>query len=191
MSDKSCPICGSTEVKPNRTYCSKPCASSSRAARHKGRVCDAPGCTLPAASLCQKHYKRMQTNGTLEPRHPWVDQTPQERFEAKVRDGEPDACWNWTGETQNKGYGVFRTYANGRAKKHLAHRWALRASGVDLRDDQVVLHSCDNPPCVNPAHLRAGTQRDNVLDAKAKGRLNLDGLVIGQRMPTRRKRVAA
>lgn len=146
---------------------------------------------VPAASLCQKHYKRMRTNGTLEPRQPWVDQTPQERFETKVRRAGPDECWAWGGETQNKGYGVFATYSGGKRKKHLAHRWALRASGVDLRDDQKVLHSCDNPPCVNPAHLRAGTQLDNIRDALAKGRLNMDGLVIGQRMPTRRKQVAA
>jgi hypothetical protein len=43
--------------------------------------------------------------------------------------------------------------------------------GVDVPNDRVVMHSCDNPPCVNPAHLRVGTQLENMRDAKSKGRL--------------------
>jgi hypothetical protein len=52
----------------------------------------------------------------------------------------------------------------------LAHRVALEWSGVSIADGLDVLHSCDNPPCVNPAHLRPGTNDDNVRDKLSRER---------------------
>lgn len=52
----------------------------------------------------------------------------------------------------------------------LAHRVALELSGFILRDDDVVMHRCDNPPCCNPAHLSIGTAAENSRDAQRKGR---------------------
>jgi hypothetical protein len=53
-----------------------------------------------------------------------------------------------------------------------AHRLAYeRHSGAKLNPEIVIMHSCDNPPCVNPAHLKAGTIRENNLDRILKGRL--------------------
>lgn len=48
--------------------------------------------------------------------------------------------------------------------------WEI-ANGKELRDEECVLHSCDNGSCVNPEHLRVGTQVENMLEAVAKGRV--------------------
>jgi hypothetical protein len=94
-------------------------------------------------------------------------------------------CWIWTGEVNNKGYGRFSLYAPGihrRVGRVLTHRLALMLTGVDLADGAIVMHSCDNPPCVNPAHLSVGTQTDNMRDCLAKGRMNLSGLELGNQV---------
>ena len=58
----------------------------------------------------------------------------------------------------------------GKRNKALAIRWAFRALVGPLEDRQVVRHTCDRPPCCNPAHWVAGTQRQNVQDMLDRGR---------------------
>lgn len=106
-----------------------------------------------------------------------------DRFWSKVEN--TGGCWIWTGETNADGYGRFTVWSDGRRERILAHRLALRLVGHVVPDDLVVMHSCDNPACVNPAHLSMGTQRENLHDALEKGRLNTDGLTIGQQSSTR------
>lgn len=91
-----------------------------------------------------------------------------ERFWAKVQ--KTDGCWLWTasntGGRKGYEYGTFRV--NGRNVK--AHRMAYELHhGVTLQPAECVLHSCDNPPCVNPAHLRIGTRKDNRADFDERG----------------------
>ena len=77
-------------------------------------------------------------------------------------------CIEW-GMARSNGYGVKKF--QGKTRK--AHRLAyVEHFGLTLEDIEglVVMHTCDNPPCVNPAHLRLGTQTDNVADRDAKGR---------------------
>jgi len=98
------------------------------------------------------------------------------RFEAKVdRSGGGDACHIWTGARVNGRYGYFavgRRTTRG-PKMQYAHRVAYEIENGSIPDGLFVLHRCDNPGCVNPRHLFIGSQRDNMQDAKEKGRLSL------------------
>lgn len=88
----------------------------------------------------------------------------KDRFLAKVR--KTKTCWIWEGCKTHSGHGQFRTIRNRRA---YAHRVSyLLFKGV-IPEDKFVLHSCNNPSCVNPDHLRLGSQVENMRDAvKAK-----------------------
>ena len=74
------------------------------------------------------------------------------------------ACIEWTGATQNNGYGQIRRGG----KLFLAHRWTFLQTHGYL--PTVVRHTCDNRLCVNPKHLIGGTQGQNLRDAVKRGR---------------------
>ena len=86
-----------------------------------------------------------------------------ERFWSKVE--KTDTCWIWKGSVNWKGYGFYR-YPNGQ----YAHRFVYQLHYGKKPGKKLVLHSCDNPPCVNPEHLRLGTNDENMAEMGAKGR---------------------
>ena len=88
-----------------------------------------------------------------------------DRFWQKVN--VTPTCWLWTASQNSDGYGVFSLDA----RTLRAHRvsWTLHAGKIP--EGLCVLHSCDVRNCVRPAHLFLGTQRDNMVDASQKGRL--------------------
>ena len=77
-------------------------------------------------------------------------------------------CWIWTAGCNPQGYGRF--HLGGSAV--LAHRVSYELHIGPIPAGAYVLHSCDNPPCVNPAHLRAGTAAENTADMFARGRVH-------------------
>lgn len=94
------------------------------------------------------------------------------RFWSKVdRSSGRVGCWWWTGTVISKGYGWFHhSPARGRV---YAHRFSWELAHGKLSDGMAVCHSCDNPRCVNPAHLWLGTIADNNRDKLDKGRSNM------------------
>jgi hypothetical protein len=76
------------------------------------------------------------------------------------------SCWPWTGAVSSKGYGRFNLAGINRTASRIA--WSLTNGPVPA--GLQVLHTCDNPPCVNPQHLWLGTNADNAADSLAKGR---------------------
>lgn len=91
--------------------------------------------------------------------------TSPESFWARVRKGAEDACWPWTGRTDDGGYGLVSYADKSRRASHVA--WLFTYGSWPRLQ---VLHSCDNPSCLNPKHLFEGTQLDNMRDRNAKGR---------------------
>ena len=96
-------------------------------------------------------------------------QTLKERFWSRVR--KTSGCWLWEGASGGAGHG--RIWLNGKFVQ--ATHVSLLLAGNPLPEGMWALHRCDNPPCVRPSHLFAGTHSDNIRDAIKKGLKTLRG----------------
>ena len=115
---------------------------------------------------CSKHYYRLRRHG--DPNHlkkASPHMSDAERFSFIGYDIVDD-CWAWRGTIGAGGYGVVKT-SLGTEK---AHRLSYRIHFGEIPKGEYVLHSCDNPICVNPNHLRAGSRSDNMQEMWDKGR---------------------
>lgn len=112
-------------------------------------------------------HQKTRLRGNAIKRMPDID-----RFWTLVdRSGGADACWPWLSGTNPYGYGRFRVHPT----TYLATRWLMshllgRALRWDGEVREFVCHRCDNPPCVNPAHLYIGDGFTNMQDCVARGR---------------------
>lgn len=101
-------------------------------------------------------------------------------FQSGFRQGQEEDCWLWQKALNSMGYG--EVYVGKRVM--LAHRlaWTL-ANGSEIPPGHYMLHSCDTPSCVNPHHLRPGTQKENSADARKRGRWSPPPRWVGEKHP--------
>lgn len=91
-----------------------------------------------------------------------------ERFKANITQDPGTGCWLWCGVVSSSGYGY--VWYRERKKTVRAHRLSYEMSKGMIPPGQFICHTCDVPRCVNPDHLFAGTNSDNMQDALRKGR---------------------
>lgn len=132
------------------------------------RLCGLSECgrRYKGQGLCEMHLQRVKRTGTTDAP---TRLTLADRFWAKVDKKGPEDCWLWTAAVNEHGYGVMRPEGQRTGPTVKAHRVSLELAGVSVAG-YFVLHACDTPPCVNPAHLSVGDHQANVADMMSRGR---------------------
>lgn len=92
----------------------------------------------------------------------------EERFWAKVDKRTDEECWNWMGFKTKAGYGQLTVCQ----QLLYAHRFSWELKNGKVPEGRYLCHKCDNPSCVNPEHLYAGTQKDNMKDMSIRKRFS-------------------
>jgi endogenous inhibitor of DNA gyrase (YacG/DUF329 family) len=170
-----CPTCKNTFQKrrAEHTFCSKRCRRGDSATRLTvtciicGNRFTVTGPRTLTAKFCGRACKGAAKKAVI------TDAIIAERFWLHVSPKSAEECWEWEGGVIKAGYGVLRI---GKSWQMTAHRlsYTLHKGPIPTlsgRHGGCVCHRCDNRKCVNPNHLFLGTQRDNVYDQIAKGKM--------------------
>lgn len=132
---------------------------------------------------CGIHSGRARRGGDMADPYKGKD-TIENRLMRYVTPGSEDECWEWEGGRDAKGYGLLGLERTGRR----AHRLMYEVHKGPIPDGLLVRHTCDNPPCVNPAHLLVGDHHDNAVDMVQRFRQANQKLTAEDVAEMRRKR---
>lgn len=149
---------------------------------------------IDAHRKCRTKFSR----ATKEQRQAWARQPSTSGLAASVglslieridRMSTPEpntGCFLWAGPQTKDGYGKIKV----KGQMRLAHRVSYAENVEPIPAKMFVLHKCDTPSCVNPAHLSVGTPLDNCRDAANKKRNHFAGASREKRIEWARKRIA-
>lgn len=105
----------------------------------------------------------------------------QERLAEKYTVEPNTGCWLWTAMLNHAGYGILGVSVANKTTPKLAHRLSYETHVGPIPEGMYVCHRCDQPSCVNPAHLFVGTQQANMADMLAEGRSSAGKSFAGRR----------
>ena len=169
MHTQTCQTCNRsfTTKGAGRLYCSRRCYGASRVTRVEMEcaVCGASFSARPDnlekgfAKYCSKSCSNTARKTSAA-----------DRFWRYVKIGAADECWAWLAACDGSGYGVI---SEDHYKQLRAPRVSYEIANGPIPEGKCVMHTCDNPNCVNPKHLRVGTVAENNWDKMLKGRGNL------------------
>lgn len=122
------------------------------------KTCSIEGCDKKhkGRGLCLTHYARWRRNGDTSIVLTMQGMPATERYWARVQKGP--GCWLWTGSCDGR-YGHFW---ESKEKSPMAHRYSYEALVGPIPEGAVIDHICHNTLCVNPAHLRPVTPKQNM-----------------------------
>lgn len=178
MADKVCTISGCEKRAVTKGMCAM---HDARMRRHGDphvnlrphfSACQVKGCESThrlKRGYCNAHYLKWYRHGDPSVGITRIAPTGNRvtDFWARVAiTANDEKCWEWQGKVTRAGYGVFSDHCNA----IYAHRLAYELA-TGIKPTLFILHSCDNPGCVNPKHLREGTPQENTRDAIERNRI--------------------
>lgn len=136
------------------------------------RLCSFDACERKhyGQGFCKSHYQKFARTGSPLGS---VRKAPEDRFWPKV--DKSGNCWVWTAGKNIAGYGSFTAFG----RPVSAHRYSYEINVGPIPDRHDIDHTCHNRVCVNPAHLRATTRKQNIenqVGAQSRSRTGVRGV---------------